>query len=154
MILGILDYRLSIEINILGEIISSSGVTLQKKPMINLWVTKNNHNQNAVLNLIIIMGIVIITLVSIENRSKMSKKLRIQHPNTSTLPFDSIEGSGLNSSNLIVVEAQTCDLRKIFFYLCRHLKIGMCSLLLYRWHINDKYNYFTKNLHILLHNMP
>ena len=28
MILGILDYRLSIEINILGEIISSSGVTL------------------------------------------------------------------------------------------------------------------------------
>ena len=58
------------------------------------------------------MGIVIITLVSIENRSKMSKKLRIQHPNTSTLPFDSIEGSGLNSSYLIVVEAQTCDLKK------------------------------------------
>ena len=82
------------------------------------------------------MGVVIITLVSIENRSKMSKKLRIQHPNTSTLPFDSIEGSGLNSSNLIVVEAQTCDLKKkIFFYLCRHLKIGMSSLLLYQWHI-------------------
>ena len=30
MILGILDYRLSIEINILGEIISSSGVTVEK----------------------------------------------------------------------------------------------------------------------------
>ena len=88
------------------------------------------------------MGVVMITLVSIENRFKMSKKLRIQHPNTSTLPFDSIEGSGLNSSYLIVVEAQTCDLKKkIFFYLCRHLKIGMSSLLLYQWHIND---YLTK----------
>ena len=75
------------------------------------------------------MGIVIITLVSIENRSKMGKKLRIQHPNTSTLPFDSIEGSGLNSSNSIVVEAQSCDLKKKnILYLCRHLKIGISSL--------------------------